>query len=630
MAEGYVARLPARVTPLRGREYAQQGKAVAAGLGQLAGTVGQITADQRETQDRIDANDTEIAAIEKRRAQQVAVAAGLGRMADMEMELADELQALPERLAPGAAGYEAATAKLVRDKEAAFIDALGDDEEVRLRFAPQVREWANRQIVAAGAFERAETLKHAGESVDKLSTLRANQLAAAPDPNAVVRSLEEFEPLIAAMGLPASDAAKFRDGVARKLYGSMLDGMSAAGQHEQVGAMIASGHLDDVLDPDERRARLAQVENGRRIAQREAEAAQDEAARAAKDKLDTIRVLIDNDQPVPLADIQAAIAAGKAVNLDPAYLAEMAFLTERQQNRQSFGRMATPVLEQQIDRLRQLGEAGRLTPEEARALTAGEAVLKGRDDKAGATLGPMLKAGGEARMRGVAQLASLAPGERWRAAREAGDTRAAVIASLATANARDRALRGEAILRDRRKDFLPEKTATIKDPEAEVLRQFQTVLGPDLSRDIVGHKDLMETALAIMANSGHGWSTHDFGRAVQVVAGMTERAPGVTQGGIGRVQGRRVQLPPLWRQEELDRALARDALKGAIYADGSAARPADVRRNYRLRFDGEVRVGPARELVGYRYYLLDGSGRALHRKAGDRAEPYPFIVPEKP
>lgn len=611
MAQGYQAHLPNRVVPLRGPQNpGAVGAAVAQGVAQVA-----------ETGRRVVAQDYQLNEELRRRDRQQQVAAGMGVLADAQLGLDRELQTLRTTKAqPGAAGHEQAAAEAFQRAQQQVLDALPEDPEVRDHFSSALATWKLRTLSGEDDWALAQRVRFGAAQADKLGDQMNAGLLSAPDAATWRRNIESMDALFAGMGLEPDQLAlaqrRFEQGHTKAL----IDGLRLAGKWQAAKAIVESGELDAELG-DDKKGYLAQFANDAAIAAREAEAAGTERRQAAQQQLDALKVMIDNGEAVPDATIRQAIEAGRAAGVPDAKLLEAGFLSEHAANRRSYAAMSTPVLEQQLAGLRQRQDAGRISPAESRALEDADKELKGRDTNDAAKLGPMLKGGVEGRIMGVASLAAMPADQRRRVAEAAGDPQAAIVAGLPS-EARPWAVAGHAKRLAAKDAYLP-KVAQGEKPEAEIDRQFRSVLG-SLAGDIGGDYGLVrDTALDIMANATSGWDARQFGKAIQVAAGMTRRGDGSNQGGIGTVAGRQVELPPFWNQAEFDRALSRHDFPGAVYANGQPAKAEDVRKNFRLKFDhmdGGSTV----------YQLIGADGRPLVRRTGRGVEPYYLQVAERP
>lgn len=583
MAEGYVARLPARIAPRAVSTPGATGRAIAEGLSGLAATGARIAALDAKVDEQLTEDEARIAEIEKRSADGVLTAQVGIALEEVDGAWQGEKDKLPEYGNSGALGYAAAARALIEERAAKLEAMVADNPDVASHVLPQIARWRVRETVRADAYERAETLKMQGHALELKQQGNANRVMAGT--MTIPEAMADLDAFTAAMGLPGNASVEVDRANARTIYDAQMERWTIDRNEPAMRQALESGHLDDVFTPDEKASWLKRADAIAEVNAREAAVAESEARLAAKEEIKAIDALIEAGETVPQSRMQAALAAAKGAGVPDSELIPYAASFADVDRTRRFQGMATPVLEEQLAPLRAARDAGQLDDKGLRLLEAGERVLGTRTRKDAEKLGPMLKGPPESRLQGLAQLRAMPLAERWRAAQEAGDTKAAVLAGL-PARQQALAVQGAALRKAREADFLPAKEGTVRDPKAEVDRLFRAELGHLVADAGGAYGDLREAALDYMAGNVEGWNAAAFARAVQVIYGANTRADGKRQGGIGTLHGRKVELPTRWTEAEFATFIARLPMPGAVYADKSPARAEDVKRNYRLRHDG--------------------------------------------
>jgi hypothetical protein len=623
MVDIYQPRYRQTVTLQAPRRPASMASAVGAGMRQMGEAVSHVAKVQQQVNREKEASQDRIDQELNARARSAEVATASGRMAEMRMALRQQLETLPERQKPGAIGYAEAVRKATDEAFGGFLSTLSDDPEVRQRFEPMVANARAELLGDAGTWERGQFARFQGESVEKWRNERANALAAKPDANSWRQSIEDQDALLEGMDLDGNAREALRSDGRQRLTMAMLDGRLRSGEWGAVREALNSGALDSYLEPRAKQAYLDQADNSERAVQREAAAAQADAQDVAREALKAIRVRIDGGEEVPVSEITAAVEQGRGLGLPQSELLEAGFMARDTALDRTLRGMNTRQLEREVQGLRAKREAGALGADEARLLERAEKAVNDRDSATGERLGPLLKSGEEGRVQAVAQLAAMPIDQRWRTAEAAGDRQAAVIADLAP-RGQALAVKGGALRKARPDDFLPPKRGTI-EPRKQAEAAFRAKLGNLVSDSGSAFPELMETALDVMAATGDAWDAGNFDRAIEVVYGASRRGDGRMQGGIGLVEGRKVELPKRWTAEEFAVRFARNPFPGALLGNGSAANPADIRRHFRLRHAGPGEAG------GENYLLIGPDNKPLlQRDAKGQVGSYVLKLSEVP
>ena len=504
---------------------------------------------------------------------------------------------------------------------------LGDDEKLTELYAPVLARTAETRKTQAFSHVAALRAKASGEALDAGQTAWGNVVDSHPE-----RTEEAAAAMTAAITANSSIPDALKPQLIRSVTGGLwLKGLGAqvvGGRFDAVSAELEAGTYDGVLPKGGKDGLQRMIGAQRTLAAQAAASAASDEKRAANDALAVLRSQIDHGDSVPVGTIHAAIARGKAAGVDDKVLVDAAYLGQDMVYDSKIMGLDTPGLTATVDSLRAKRDAGKLKGNEARFLDRGEKELKDRTEKQADTLAPLLKPGAsiEQRVQGVEQLAAMPLDQRMAAAHAAGDDAAGMYAVL-NPRGRVQAVQGAAARKDRPLDFLPPVPnapggGTDQAPRKRLAQQvFDSELGA-LKDDMAGGYDpLFNAALDLMAGNATNWRPGGLTTAVQVLSGRTWRADHTAQGGIGTVAGKKVELPPQWSEHEVEVSYARSALSGAVYDNGDAANPADVRRTYRLKYFQDGANGSTE------YRFVSPSGRYLQ---GANGGDYVWVLADKP
>ncbi|WP_343609367.1 hypothetical protein [Novosphingobium sp.] len=557
---------------------------------------------------------------EKQRTAQYNV--GMGAYADLQISMSKDLDDLYKSLPEGKIGYGAQAQKLIHDRTGTFLDTIKDDQ-VRERFAHMVNDYTVRQTLGANAQEEAAFTKFQGDAGQHWLNSTGNGLIASPTSDGYHMAIADLETYAKSSFSDEAVRQHFVRIGTNQLTGNLLDGMSQAGNWQGMRKLLGDGVFKDILTPQQTEGYLNLAGQGENIAQREAALATATAQKNARDVLKSIKVDIDNGTSVPHTTIAHAITAAKAAGLPESELKEAGYLGRDSMQAQQIRGLATPVLDGQVMQLRQKQAMGKLTDDDAAWLTRGEQEIDKRSKDAGLKLAPLLKGDVASQMQGMATLASLPVDERFRVARAAGHEQAAIIAGLPEAS-RLTAVQGASIRQARPTDFLPPKSPDVHDPHKRADEIFRSVLG-DLVDDVgSNYAQIRELSLDFNAGSNNKWDEAGFRNSIQVLSGQRKRSDGVMVGGIATIHGHQIELPAHWTASDFDQRYARNTFAGAIYANGSAVKPEDVRAHFRPQHLGTDEDGTEK------YLLIGANRKPLLRKGSGGTEPYVLSVSAYP
>lgn len=626
-AQGYRAQLPSSVVSRVVQRQQGVGAAIAGGLQQAGKVALQVSYQNAETQDRIAESQSRIAQIEQQRARAAAVAEGMGRLAEVQLQVEQDVESLPERSKPDAAGYAAKAEELYRQRARDFAGSLGNDPEVQQHFAPMLSRWLGAGIGQARDAERKQRTGYIGDQFETSVDTQASSLLQQPTVQNWEAMIADHDSAIDMQDIDGRTKAAMKAAVRQKATAALFEGTLAQGGADAVETAIKTGQFDAWVGGADGKARwIERAQATRDAAARQSEAAESERRRAAEDALDAIKARVEGGDPVSQAEIETALAGAKTAGVKDAALIRFGNLGAQAASRGYARGLTTVEIERQAGALNAKRSEGKASAADLRVLDALDKELGQRADKDAGNVSTLWK-DAATRPAAVAQLHALRPAERFRIAEKVGGT-IGVLASLHPQNAQT-AIQGSAIRTDRPDAFMPVDRSgkAQKDAPREAFNKY---VGVGVMNDLGGEYDkMLNTALDLYvgsqadAGTSGAWNENEFAKAINIVFGASKRDDGTIQGGLGRVRGRPVELPTGWTASEFDQGLSRLPLEGAVYADGRAATKADVLSHYRLVVDQEGDDGS----VTYRFE--DERGRALLRRGG-KGEPFRLHVGRTP
>lgn len=620
---GYSARIPSTAIPRHVRRQPGAGAAIAEGVGALAQTVSRVSYQDAQVQEQVAESEARIEEIETRRWRSSTGATLLTDYADLQTQIDARMEEVRKSAPPGAPEHEAAAREAVDAVVSPFLERIPDDPELQERFRPLVANLTARTVLGERNWQQQTSAKHIAQSWEKWETTASGRLYADPTGEGFAGFIAEGEAAIAVTDVDETTKAAMREQLHAVGTRSLFTGLIDSGRQDVVRKAIEGGQFDGLLDDKQKSNWLGQVRQADRIAASEAEAAAAQARREALEQGKQVQVRIKNGDDVSTAEAQAAYVAMQQAGVPESDLLEFGFMVEEATISQSLRGYGTPELQAQRDALQRKVDAGKATAAEERTLGLMDDHLEGRTTKQADELGDLWKGSTEERLQALAQARNLPPDQRLAATARVSPS----MQLMVQFSPRNQALavQGAAIRADRPDDFLPKAEGRSKggeDAAREVMRQY---LG-DTINDIGGiTDDMMNVALDLMAGfrtankRETGWHRGDFLAAMRAVTGGTQRSDGTWQGGIGTVEGFRIELPSNKSEQEFAREYARHDFAGATYADGSAAAKGDIRRHFRPVFYRTAEDGRAVYVLqgqdgllmkGNRpYYLTYGSAR---------------------
>lgn len=613
-SQGYRAQLPNSIVRRVVDRRPGVGEAIAQGVATLGNTLGQVADLDADTRERIAQSEHRIALIDQQRTRAAAVADGMGRFAEVQLQTEQEVQQLRDTAPPGGGDSAVQAEELYRKRWDEFSASLGKDPEVQQHFAPMGARWLGAGIGQSRDWERGQRVKYLGDQFETSLDTNAAALYAQPTVDAYQAMIGDNDAAIDMQLIDGNAKSAMKQLVRQKLTSALFEGTLATGNTEAVKSALATGKFDQWIGGADGAARWSERADAVHDGQvRKAEAAQAEVRQTAEDNLETLQARIEQGENVSQAEIETGLSSARAAGVDGAKLVRFAGLGDRAVTRQAARQMPTRQLEAQAEALGAKRASGKASPADLRALDEYDKEIDARDDKGATAVGTLWKGGDAERSAAVAQLHAMPLGERMRVAGKVGGT-IGVLASLPARNA-ETALRGGAIRKDRPDAFMPVKDGKA---DASLARDaFNRFLGSRLMNALGGDYDkVLNTALDLYvgskANAGDAgaWNEGEFRDAIRIVYGQTRRRDGSLQGGLTDVRGRMVELPAGWNGAEFDRSLSRLTFDRAVYADGSRANKADILGNYSLVVEKVTDGGQVQ------YRLEDARGRALLRNDG--------------
>lgn len=595
-ADAYVPNSSARTRP------------VVAALDRLADTAAGVVRQGRadDEADRQAAHQVEMQRLERERA--ATIADGAGRFAEFRAGLdqyANETRVAPDAK-PGAAGHGDKVAAEVERRAAEFRATLGNDPDVIARFEPLLQGEVASTIGRERAWELGQFGQYQSKNYSKYRDSNGIELQKAPTAENFKVAMAQTQLLVDGMKVSGNVRDTLMDDAGTYYARTVLDAQLAGGNSSGVRAIVKEGLFDTYLDPKLRDAYLQGADLVDQRAAAEAEQAQREQVKAAREAVATVKELIaQGAQPTP-EQMKAAEAAGSV--LPPSEKVELAGLAIGVDVAKRTRGWSAAQLHSWSAALQAKADAGAASQWEQMALQH----VRARYDHAAdaeATENKQLVANPEGRIAFAAQLAR-SPDRA--AAYDSGERAHPGLGYVATVvrapEGRRRAIEGETI-RAAQPDLVPNDKANM---------QFRATLGRVVAGLGDRYDDVFKVANNIYASlaAEYGVTKDHFNavayeRAVQMALGA-EKRDGVQYGGVARspTTGSAVLLPDNHSASSFARLIAR-----FDFADARDGQNRPIAKSFI--------VGQMTPVFQYDnddgrpvYKFIDGNGRALQHKGG--------------
>ena len=619
MVEIYRARSGNGVVPVAQRRSTSIASALGRGLGQVGAAAGEIAETRQRADDAIADSEFRIAEDQKRRDDHTFVGSIATETTEADLLFEARREELRQSIPAGEQYVEAVT-ELLGEVYGPIDSKVQErnDPEMAARLGPMLTSRTAAHLQRERDWSSATAAKRDGENYAKLGIRDGDILQSDPDAFDLDERYEAHAAMIDAIPTGADFKAALKRIALETLVTGKVNGLIQNERFDEAQALVSDEAFAGFFGG--RKADLLKgIGTGRAVQAREAERQANAAQRATLDRLRSMEVDLENGEVPPMSDISAAIAAAQAAGVDEATLKEFGYLTERVGAATGARTRGDEEIERELSEIvarRRAGDGSREDDVRQKAL---EAELKRRRTEAAPEIRALAKSDPVA---AAGQLAPMPVAQRWDAAREAGEERLAVYATL-TPQGRVFAADGRAARQARPDDFLPPKDSRGQGGGESGAREiFSAILGRSIQAQLGGtYTAHLEAALDLMAGaSGNDrWDEAGFRRSVQMVMGSTHRGGGVWQGGIGTLKyGQRVELPSDYTAAEFDADFQRRSFPGAVYANGQAADPADVKRHFTLRYAGQSDRGNAL------YLLIGPDSKPLLRADNRQAYYLPF------
>lgn len=581
-------------------------------LGDALSTAGQALGEfdraDRATEERVAEIDHRIALDEQKRQDDALYIEKATEWIGLQAEAEARAAELRQEAGAFAHGHAEAMRQWMDDQFRAFDEGMAGNGRVRERMRLQLVQSAARIDLREQAWEREQGFKAQGESLEVATKTLRNQLARSKPETLgedFARYAGQLDEMIAAGAFNEDQAATMRRAVMTELAQGMVDGNFNAGQPQAVQALVDQGFFDG-LDVDVDKLGR-QVKGEQRAMDIAAERARTEQQEAARDAIAAIEAEVKLGINPSAEQFAAAKALAQQAGLPQDEVIGLDGLSIQMGLNRRYGEAVDPEgigaarAFEQLDRKVAAGTATK-AEQVAHAHLAG--VAETRAKAAGRKRKELAGQGVQGQMAVLADLDRMPATQRFTAAQEAMDG-LGYVAGLRT-RTRQFALEGREIRKARKKDF-----GTADD----VQEAFRASVG-DFAGTLGGSYDAMlDVAWDIYAGTyaaqgKDGWQPAGFARAVDLAFGMSRRADGTMQGGVGEYRGKRVVLPEWQTEAEFERTLGSLSFENARYAGGDPVNKADVLQHYRPEWYRDTSDGKPV------YRMVDAQGFPLTDKDG--------------
>jgi hypothetical protein len=604
MATRFNARIGTDVVEQRVPGPNSERSGIGEGLEAMGSALGRGAAVQQQAQDQIDASRFRMEAEELRRRRSAIVADRAGGYAEMEAALASSIDELQRRSGPGASGFREQSDALITKTLNDFLATLPDDADVRERFEPMVAGLGARTRLNAERWETAKRTEYEGQRVGQWRDASAHAILTDPTPQVLQAKLDEAGAIVGALDVDGNARAELERQVKRGFVGTFVDARLEAGDWQSVAAIMDSPALDGFLTPDEKMRYRGRARSGEAVAARQAEQAASAARDEARDQARTIAAKIDAGIAPTEAELRGVRQRMQAAGVDEAELVRFDAQAVSIDVNRRYAETDAATTRTHRDQLRAKALAGTASEGEQMMLKQLDRLVDVKDEAEWKPLAELVKRGDPAATRQALGMLTGTPEARADKA-EKLERGLGFVANL-PASAQLYATEGRAVRRARPKDF---------GEEAEVKAMVDDMLGP-VGLSMGGqYRELMRTAWDIMAGGqarigATGFSADRMREAVLMATGARRRPDGVVQGGVQRVNGNPVLLPPWMTPTEFAGALARDDFGDAVYRGGKPGVKRDILANYRPEVVGEDAAG---RMI---YRMVNTAGEPLQAKGG--------------
>ncbi len=584
------------------------GSDIARGIGQVGDALFNAEMQDRQLDERDRDVDHQLEMAELARKRQAEIADAAGRFAEVKGGLAiysEELKVAPGAK-PGAAGHAAAFAMEADKRLKEFAGTLSADPEVRTRFEPMIQSALTEFTTREKAWEIGETGKYQGEQWKKYANGKNIELQTGAI-DKLFSAIEESTSLAEGMGFTGTQRVAILDATHREMAVSFIDARMASGQQAEIRALLKKGILDPFMTAEMKDKYYTEADRADERAAMTAARAQADAERVARETLGGVQKLLDSGAEPSPQEMKNAEAA--AALLPPAQRVELAVMqTQLAINRETRG-LGVDDIRHRRDFLRARVDAGKATQEQQLMLRAYDKRLEAAEDREADDTKLELGAGVQGRVAAVERLQARDPDTRFRVGEKA-EAGLGFAATLPAASSRRMAIEG-GDARKNRKDLFDEKLTK------EMRTAFRSNMG-SVATGLQGSEYSGREALAmdlyaadVVRNGRTGFDAKLFWQYQNIAFGATRRADGKFQGGLGTVNGRRVELPQEMSDVEFRSFVARSSFAAAVDDAGRAIPKSFITTRMTPQLDEVSADGRT-----YWYKMVGASGATLKDKDG--------------
>jgi hypothetical protein len=233
--------------------------------------------------------------------------------ATLTQDIESDRASLREQAEPDAAGHLEAVRNSAEARTQAFLGSIADPR-VRERWAPQAAELRARVLVDEDGWSRGRRVEAIGNNVKEAGRLWDNQLQTSPEPQAFAESLKAVDTTIGGLNIPKDVAEKLAREEKASRASNFLEGLIEK-DPAAAKVAIASGSLDQWLDPKDKRRLLDASDSEIRVAAADMRRQQAQAEAQVREDIGEFKQRVDRGELPSDEETKKLAARAQALGL---------------------------------------------------------------------------------------------------------------------------------------------------------------------------------------------------------------------------------------------------------------------------------------------------------------------------